>query len=289
MTIANVTADVDTINKLKPTGLIKEIVAIQSPTSVQLRFRLSDKVAASEITKQQNLEEIVISLRTVHEHLFAQGNTEPNVPEKEGKIASVLRVNSQSPKIDGYLNDLIWQKAQIISDFTQEDPENGEQPTEKTEVQVAFDEEAVCVAVRAFDSNPDQIIGRITRRDVDSESDWITIAFDSQHDHQTGSKRKSKTAVGHRSSGFRFQYCASPRQKNRNGDSTSGAPSTAKMKPSLGYINLEMLSEKFPDSVIWFELAKSNRQDIWKRCLILFLGRHLIPNNKIILPDLVLT
>jgi hypothetical protein len=128
----------------------------------------------------------LLSGRTLHGHLFAQTNVEPDIPEKEGKITSALRANPQPPKVDGHLNDVIWRRAQIISDFTQEDPENGKQPTEKTEVRVAFDEEAVYVAVRSFDSEPDQIIGRLTRRDVYSESDWIRIVFDSQHDHQTG-------------------------------------------------------------------------------------------------------
>ena len=64
VTIADARADVDALNKLKPVGLIRKIVAIQSPTSVQLTFRLSGKIAASEIIKQENSNDILISLRT---------------------------------------------------------------------------------------------------------------------------------------------------------------------------------------------------------------------------------
>ncbi|MBM2841893.1 MAG: N-acetylmuramoyl-L-alanine amidase [Bacteroidetes bacterium] len=64
VTIADAKADVDAINKLKPVGMVKRIVAIQSPTSVQLTFKLSGKIAASEIIKEEPSNNILISLRT---------------------------------------------------------------------------------------------------------------------------------------------------------------------------------------------------------------------------------
>jgi len=64
VTIADATADIDAINRLKPVGLVKKIVAIQSPTSVQLTFKLTGKIAASEITKEEGSDDILISLRT---------------------------------------------------------------------------------------------------------------------------------------------------------------------------------------------------------------------------------
>lgn len=64
VTIADARADVDAINRLTPVGLIKKIVAIQSPTAVQLTFKLTGKIAASEITKEEGTHDILISLRT---------------------------------------------------------------------------------------------------------------------------------------------------------------------------------------------------------------------------------
>ena len=64
VTIADAKADTDAINRLKPAGLIKKIVAIQSPTAVQLTFKLSGKIAASEITNEEGTHDILISLRT---------------------------------------------------------------------------------------------------------------------------------------------------------------------------------------------------------------------------------
>jgi len=118
----------------------------------------------------------------LHGLLLAQTEIEPDVPEKKGKTIKALKANPHAPKVDGYLHDEIWQKAQAVSNFKQESPQNGKSPTEKTEVRVAFDAQALYVAVRAFDSAPNQISGRLDQR---AEPDWITVAFDSRHDHQT--------------------------------------------------------------------------------------------------------
>ena len=63
VTIADAKADVDVLNSIRPVGMVKKIVAIQSPTSVQLTFKLSGKVAAAEITKEETSNNILISLR----------------------------------------------------------------------------------------------------------------------------------------------------------------------------------------------------------------------------------
>ena len=63
VTIADARADTQAINNLKPGGMISRIVAIQTPTSVQLTFKLSGKVAASEIIRDDNSGDILVSIR----------------------------------------------------------------------------------------------------------------------------------------------------------------------------------------------------------------------------------
>ena len=48
-----------------------------------------------------------------------------------------------------------------------------------------FDDIAIYVGVRAFDSEPDRILAFLTRRDTDSASDWIRVLIDSSHDRRT--------------------------------------------------------------------------------------------------------
>jgi len=87
--------------------------------------------------------------------------------------------------LDGDLSDPAWAQATPISSFVQREPREGAPATMRTEARVAFDATAIYVAVRAFDSEPDRIVGFLTRRDVGSSSDWVRVLIDSYHDRRT--------------------------------------------------------------------------------------------------------
>ncbi len=88
-------------------------------------------------------------------------------------------------RMDGDLNGPAWSRAEPITDFVQRDPEEGAPPTFPTEVRILYDDTAIYVAVKAFDPEPDQIKAFLTRRDVNSSSDWIRVLIDSYHDKRT--------------------------------------------------------------------------------------------------------
>src|SRR5262245_52116126 len=82
---------------------------------------------------------------------FAQaGSGEPVVPEKVGKEFHAYHLTGQPPRVDGKLDDEVWDLAQTIDDFVQNEPDNMMPPRERTTVQVAYDERALYVAVRCF-------------------------------------------------------------------------------------------------------------------------------------------
>lgn len=87
--------------------------------------------------------------------------------------------------IDGALGDAGWASVPATGGFVQRFPQEGAAPTHPTEFRVAYDDEAIYVAVRAYDSEPDAIRGLLTRRDIESASDWILVGFDSYHDRRT--------------------------------------------------------------------------------------------------------
>ncbi len=64
VTLVDVKADCATINALRGNGIVNKIVAIQSPTSVQLTFKLSGTVAATEILREDDSHDILIAVRT---------------------------------------------------------------------------------------------------------------------------------------------------------------------------------------------------------------------------------
>ena len=106
----------------------------------------------------------------------AQSSTPPLAPSP--RTASAIR-------LEGPPSAAIWARAEPITGFSQREPNEGAAPSFRTEGRVAYDDDAVYVAVRAFDSEANQIQSFLTRRDVDSRSDWIEIYIDSYHDRRT--------------------------------------------------------------------------------------------------------
>lgn len=88
-------------------------------------------------------------------------------------------------KIDGVLDEAVW-KRPGYSTFHQSLPKEGTKPTRKTEVWVAYDNDAIYFAARMQDSSPDSIICRLTRRDGWADDDAIYFSVDPYHDKRTG-------------------------------------------------------------------------------------------------------
>jgi N-acetylmuramoyl-L-alanine amidase len=64
VTVGDARADIAAINAVHPSGIVREIVAIQSPTSVQLTFRLAGKIATSEIMNDDQSNDLLLVIRT---------------------------------------------------------------------------------------------------------------------------------------------------------------------------------------------------------------------------------
>ncbi len=89
------------------------------------------------------------------------------------------------PTIDGALDDEAWADAALLSPLTQVIPVEGDAPSERTEVRITYDANAIYVGVRAHDREPDRIIARGMRRDASlTPDDRISILFDTFHDHR---------------------------------------------------------------------------------------------------------
>ena len=90
-----------------------------------------------------------------------------------------------APIIDGTLNEPQWKLAQPITDFTQQDPDEGAPASQKTEIRILYDDEAIYFGCTMYDSDPSRIVGRLARRDDQPVSDVLSICLDTYHDHQT--------------------------------------------------------------------------------------------------------
>src|SRR5204862_6229195 len=88
--------------------------------------------------------------------------------------------------IDGVLSDPIWRTAVRISGFRQRDPNEGVAPTESTAVYVAYDDAALYIGARLYDSHPDSIVARLPRRDQGTSSDRFQVYIDPYPDKRSG-------------------------------------------------------------------------------------------------------
>jgi hypothetical protein len=86
--------------------------------------------------------------------------------------------------IDGKLDEAAWTSANVITDFTQVDPKEGEPATQRTEMRILFDDEALYIGAKMYDTEGAAgVRTSVVRRDQAFNSDYIDIVIDSFHDH----------------------------------------------------------------------------------------------------------
>jgi len=101
--------------------------------------------------------------------------------------APVRAVRTTEPiVVDGRLDEAVWKSDNAVTELAQYDPHQGESPTQKTEIRIVYDDEAIYVGARMYDTNPDSIVARVSRRDSDGGSDVFAVAFDTFHDRRNG-------------------------------------------------------------------------------------------------------
>ncbi|MCX6262482.1 MAG: DUF5916 domain-containing protein, partial [Bacteroidia bacterium] len=125
------------------------------------------------------MKRILITLITLL--MILPGVTGQTPAKKQYKAARL----TTAPAIDGILNDEAWKEGTWIDDFTQYEPYNGSKVSQRTEFKILFDDDNLYVAFKAYDTSPDSIVNRLTRRD-NPDGDLVALVFDSFHDLRTG-------------------------------------------------------------------------------------------------------
>ncbi len=99
----------------------------------------------------------LIILLAISNSVFTQ-----NLEKRNLEISKI----TESPKIDGILNDIAWKDASVANNFFQFEPYNGKEPSLPTEVKVAYDNNAIYIGATLYDSNPDSILKELSVRDA---------------------------------------------------------------------------------------------------------------------------
>jgi|TARA_Y100000310_G_C20678021_1_gene814215 hypothetical protein len=133
---------------------------------------------------------LIICLCLFCEKGYPNQNENIDFAKLKYKTLYALRTD-HPPKIDGILDDEIWEKADVTSDFLQFFPYGLVAPSLQTDVYVMYDDNYLYIGVYNHDPEPDKIVGLLARRDdwmagFATNSDWIGIGIDSNNDNKTG-------------------------------------------------------------------------------------------------------
>src|SRR5688572_7872819 len=118
---------------------------------------------------------------------FAQPAAGANTAAAAANVATASRA-TEAPTLDGdVLSDPAWAQAAPITGFTQEQPNEGQPVSERTEVRVIFTNDTLYIGAVMFDSDPSGIIVSDARRDAPmDDTDSFQMIVDTYRDRQNG-------------------------------------------------------------------------------------------------------
>ncbi|MGY8777260.1 MAG: carbohydrate binding family 9 domain-containing protein, partial [Longimicrobiales bacterium] len=94
---------------------------------------------------------------------------------------------SEAPVIDGQLDDGPWMSAQLLTGFVQREPVEGTPVSQRTEVRILVDGEALYIGAWLFDEDPSGIVLGQTLRDASlNDADAFSLVLDTYRDRQNG-------------------------------------------------------------------------------------------------------
>ena len=90
--------------------------------------------------------------------------------------------------IDGRLDEPIYSQFQPASGFVQVEPRHNEPATEQTQLWIFFDERAIYIGLRCFDSAPERWSSLDKRRDSSGfgQGESVSVSLDTFHDRRNG-------------------------------------------------------------------------------------------------------
>ena len=113
--------------------------------------------------------------------LFICTDLKSQSKKREPKSFKAFPIKSEEIKLDGKLDDTFWSDITGISDFLVQEPVEGGEPTEKTTIKVAYDENYLYIGAIFYDSDPDGIKAFKMRKDAPLNTDdrfmWILDTY----------------------------------------------------------------------------------------------------------------
>src|SRR5438046_4863919 len=111
----------------------------------------------------------------------------PSHPRSAASLTATARAVVTPPVMDGRLTDPAWLEATPVTGFVQRELHEGAPVTERTEVRIVTDGQALYVGAWLYDTDPAGIVPGEKVRDGDiPKSDYFGLLLDTYHDRQNG-------------------------------------------------------------------------------------------------------
>ena len=155
----------------------------------RLQLRLHERVVTQITTEAATGMDHCSSLHRFLLALIVIGISQQALGQPSGQQTKSFQMvrTTTSPVIDGLLDDEAWSHASVTADLHQMDPIEYSEATEKSEIYVLYDQDALYVAARLWDSEPERITANILRQGASIENeDHLVLIIDPYNTQRDG-------------------------------------------------------------------------------------------------------
>lgn len=134
------------------------------------------------------LRRLLVALLIVPAALHAEQPPPVYSRDTEGRITLRATRIDAPLRLDGVLDDAPYSQVPSIDNFIQQEPNEGQPGSERTEVWILADDDHLYISARCHDSQPRRIVANDMRRDGRNigQNDNLSIIIDSFHDRRNG-------------------------------------------------------------------------------------------------------
>lgn len=95
------------------------------------------------------------------------------------------RIDDDAIKLDGRVDEAAWMAIPTLPELIQLEPRFGQDPTFRTDIRVAYGDDALYLAFICYD-DPKKVLGSVARKDRLGAGDRVWIELDANNDNRTG-------------------------------------------------------------------------------------------------------
>jgi hypothetical protein len=129
---------------------------------------------------------VALALLAASRAATSQGTAQAGAPVASARVGTPVVVQ-RAPVVDGRVDDAAWVGAAPFSGFVQRELREGDPVSERTEVRIVSDGDALYVGAWLYDREPSRIVSGEKIRDVAlASTDYFAIILDTYLDRQNG-------------------------------------------------------------------------------------------------------